>query len=173
MIVGHYPTRNYRPNLASVNPIFDFDKRIISIDGGNQVVKGGQINFVELNSLERMEFSYSYADHYQKHIMKCDVKYDDIAITNIIFGQNEVEILEINSDFYYVNHIKTNTNMWIYKDNVYYFNNKYYAYDGTNYFISVNKDDKVSICIKANPFSLIKKDGIIGLIDTKYLDYDI
>lgn len=176
MIVGHYPTRNYRPNLASANPIFDFNKKIISIDGGNHVVKGGQINFVILNSLESMEFNYIYTDHYPKHRMNYDVRYDEEKVqTNITYGQNEVVILERDLDFYYVNHLNTDTKMWIYKNNIYFneSNNKYYAYDGTNRFISVNKGDIVSICIKANPFSLIKKDGIIGLIETKYLDYDI
>jgi protein phosphatase len=174
MIVGHYPTRNYRPNLASANPIFDFNKRIISIDGGNHVVKGGQINFVVLNSLDSMQFDYIYADHYPKHIMKHNVRYDVKAQTSITYGQNEVVILESDLDFYYVNHVKTNSKMWIYKNNVYYNNidNKYYAYDGTNQFLSVNKNDEISICIKANPYSLIKKDGITGLIETKYLDDD-
>jgi protein phosphatase len=176
MVVGHYPTRNYRPTLASANPIFDFNKRIISIDGGNHVVKGGQINFVILNSIDTMEFNYTYTDHYPKHIMKYNVKYNTPKIqTNITFGQNEVHILDSDLDFYYVNHLKTNTKMWIYKNNVYYNNidNKYYAYDGTNQFLSVDINDEISICIKANPYSLIKKDGIIGLIETKYLDNDI
>ena len=39
MIVGHYPTRNYRGDISCVNPIFDFKKKIISIDGGNHIVK--------------------------------------------------------------------------------------------------------------------------------------
>ena len=175
MLVGHYPTRNYRPNLASANPIFDFNKRIISIDGGNHVVKGGQINFVVLNSLDSMQFDYIYSDHYPKHIMKYDVRYDVKAQTSITYGQNEVVIVERDLDFYYVKHLNTNTLMWIYKNNVYYNDkeNKYYAYDGTNNFLSVNKGDEISICIKANPFSLIKKDGIIGLIETKYLDYEV
>lgn len=176
MIVGHYPTRNYRPNLANANPIFDFNKRIISIDGGNHVVKGGQINFVMLNSIDSMEFNYTYTDHYPHHVMKCDVRYDlPKNQTSITYGQNEVQIIDSDLDFYYVNHVKTNSKMWIYKNNVYYNNidNKYYAYDGTNQFLSVNKNDEISICIKANPYSLIKKDGITGLIETKYLDDDI
>ena len=176
MIVGHYPTRNYRHDIACSNPIFDFKKKIISIDGGNFVVKGGQLNIVSLESISSKTFNFTYVDHYEKYIMKCDVKYDNPSVrTNITYGQNVVEILETDLDFYYVNHVNSNTKMWINKDDVYYDSHtgKYFCYDGCNIFISASKGQEISIIKKAMPYSLIKKDGFIGLIDTKYIDDEI
>lgn len=43
------------------------------------------------------------------------------------------------------------------------------AYNGFNYFLSVKKNDIVSLIYKRNPFSIIKKDGVVGLIETNYL----
>lgn len=175
MIVGHYPTRNYRSKLACVNPIFDFKKNVICIDGGNHVVKGGQINFVYINNLDEMKFDFAYFDHYPKFIMKDSVDYKaPIEHVNIRFGENEVEVLNTDLDFIYIRHLSTNICMWVHNSFVYKneSNNKFYCYDGSNQFISVKKGETISIIIKANPYSLIKKDGFIGLIETKYIDYE-
>ncbi|MBR3617918.1 MAG: hypothetical protein IKN46_04510 [Acholeplasmatales bacterium] len=173
MIVGHYPTRNYRGDISCVNPIFDFKKKIISIDGGNHIVKGGQINFVYLESLDSMKFGYVWVDHYPKEVIKYDVDYDNPStLVNLTFGDNEVEIIDQDLDFYLVRHLKTNSKMWVHTSFIYQDkeNKKLYAYDASNNFLSVRKGDEVSVVIKANPYSVIKRNGYIGLIDTKYLD---
>ena len=175
MIVGHYPTRNYRADVSCVNPIFDFKKKIISIDGGNHIVKGGQINFVWIESLDTMNFMYKYVDHYPKHIMKVDFTSDEpLKPVSIGFMDNEVEILDMDLDFYLVKHINTGEKMWVHTSFVYQDKKtfKYYAYDASNTFLSVRKGDEISVIIKANPYSVIKRNGYIGLIPTVYLDYE-
>lgn len=175
MIVGHNPTRNYRSDITCVNPIFDFTKNIISIDGGNHIVKGGQINFVYLESFETMKFGFSYVDHYPKHIMKETVNYvKPSQEVNIKYGENEVEILDTDLDFYFIRHISTNTCMWVHNSFVYknVKTNKIYCYDGSNQFISAAKGEQISLIKKAMPYSLVKKDGYIGLMETKYLEDD-
>ena len=176
MIVGHNPTRNYRADVSCVNPIFDFKKNIISIDGGNHIVKGGQLNFVILESLSKMRFTYTWVDHYEKYTMKYDVDYDDPTnLVSITYNNNEVEIVDIDLDFYLIRHIKTNSFMWVhtsfvYKNNV---TGTYYTYDASNQFLSVRKNDEISIIKRAKPYSIIKRNGYIGLIDTKYIEDDI
>ena len=174
-IVGHYPTRNYRHDISCCNPIFDFNKKIISIDGGNHIVKGGQINFVTLESLDSMNFSYVYVDHYNKHIMKHDIDYTTPQTpVNITYGNNEIEILSTDLDFYYIRHVKSKTCMWVHTSYVYQDekNGKYYCYDASNQFLSVRKGDEISVIRIAQPYSVIKKNGYIGLIETRYLEND-
>ena len=174
-IVGHYPTRNYRPDVSCVNPIFDLRKKIISIDGGNHVVKGGQINFLILESIKSMKFTYKYYDHYEKYIMKCDVEYNtpDVQI-NITYGDNEIEILAKDLDYYFVKHVNSGLTMWVdrtfvYKDQT---TGKMCCYDASNQFLSVKNGDNISVVRRANPYSIIKKNGYIGLIETKYITDD-
>ncbi len=174
-IVGHYPTRNYRHDISCCNPIFDFKKRIISIDGGNHIVKGGQINFVFIDSLQTMNFSYVYRDHYPKHIMKYDCDYTSPSTpVNITYGNNEIEILSTDLDFYYIRHVNSKTCMWVHTSYVYQDEktNKYYCYDASNQFLSVRKNDEISVIRHAKPYSVIKKNGYIGLIETRYLEDD-
>ena len=174
-IVGHYPTRNYRSDVACQNPILDFKKKIFSIDGGNHLVKGGQINFLMLDNLESMRFSYKYVDHYEKHVMNYTVSYDEPEDkVNFTYGsQNEVEIFEKDLDFYYVKDLRTKIRMWVQSANVFEVDGKYYCYEGSNTFLSVIKGDVVSIVKRRKPYSVIKKNGYVGLIETKYLEYDL
>ena len=171
-IVGHYPTRNYRHDIACCNPILDMDKKIFSIDGGNHVCKGGQINFLILDNLENMNFSYKYFDHYPKYKMTCDVNYENPKkIVSLSFENNEVEVLDQDLDFYLVLEKKTNQKLWVHSS--YLFKDKngvYRTYDATNLFLSLNKGDEISVIIKANPYSLVKKNGYIGMIETKYIE---
>ena len=172
-IVGHYPTRNYRHDVSCVNPIFNMRKKIMSIDGGNHLVKGGQINFLFLESLKTMKFNWNYVDHYPKYVMKLDVNYDEPDdFINVTYGDNEIEILDTDLDFNLVKHINSGITMWVHKSYVYEDNGKMYCYDASNQFLSVRKGDIISVIKKAMPYSIIKKNGYIGLIDTKYLDYD-
>ena len=174
MIVGHYPTRNYRADVSCVNPIFDFNKNIISIDGGNHIVKGGQINFVILDSIKNMSFSYTWVDHYPKYTMKKDVTYNNPeTLVSISFVDNEVKIVDEDLDFYYIKHLKTNTYMWVHSSFVYKRGNKHYTYDASNQFLSVRKGDIISVVKQGMPYSVIKRNGYIGLIDTKYILDDI
>ena len=47
-----------------------------------------------------------------------------------------------------------------------------YCYDGCNQFISVKAGDTISVIKKALPYSLIKRNGSIGLIETRYIEND-
>ena len=169
MIVGHYPTRNYRSKEFNVDPIFDFTKNIICIDGGNNVVKGGQINVVILDSLASMNFSFKAFDHYPKYIMKKDVYYETPKLQfKMMFGNNEITIIKEDLDYYYIGTIN-DEKMWVHKSLVYNKNNKFYCYDCSNSFISLRKGDEISIIIAGKPYTLIKHKGNIGLIESFYI----
>lgn len=170
MIVGHYPTRNYRSDITNVNPIFDSRKNIICIDGGNNVVKGGQLNVLILDNLKEMNFSFIAVDHYPKYVMKQDVYHEPPQKQfSIQFGKNEVEILAHDLDFYLVRPIHSTDELWVHQDFVFESNHHFYCYDGSNTFINLKKGDQISIIKMAKPYSLIKHQGIIGLIETEYI----
>lgn len=173
MIVGHNPTRNYRVDIASVNPIFDYRKNIICLDGGNNVVKGGQINVVYLDCLDTMQFHWLAVDHYPKYIIEENVTYDQPKNhISMRFGKNEVEILAKDLDFYLIRPKGTQDELWVHEEFIFRSEDKTYCYEGSNYFLNLKKGDEVSVIKKARPYSLIKHAGIIGLIETKYIHDD-
>lgn len=104
--------------------------------------------------------------------MTCDVNYENPKkIVSLSFENNEVEVLDQDLDFYLVLEKKTNQKLWVHSS--YLFKDKngvYRTYDATNLFLSLNKGDEISVIIKANPYSLVKKNGYIGMIETKYIE---
>ena len=173
MIVGHNPTRNYCLDVPCVNPIFDFKKNIICLDGGNNVIKGGQINVVSLNNLSDMGFSYFAIDHYPKYIVKEDVIYEQPKNQfSIRFGKNEVDILAKDLDFYLIRPKGKTDELWVHEEFIVEAEEKYYCYEGSNTFINLKKGEEISVIKKAKPYSLIKHNGIVGLIESKYIDED-
>lgn len=173
MIVGHNPTRNYRADIPCVNPIFDFRKNIICLDGGNNVVKGGQINVVCLNNLSKMNFSFFAIDHYPKYIVKDDIIYEKPKNQfTMRFGKNEVELLTKDLDFYLVRPKGTTDELWVHEEFIFEADGKYYCYDGSNTFLNLKKGEEISVIKKAKPYSLIKHNGIVGLIESKYIYED-
>ncbi|MDE6655765.1 MAG: metallophosphoesterase [Anaeroplasmataceae bacterium] len=174
MIVGHNPTRNYRADIPCVNPIFDFRKNIICLDGGNNVVKGGQINVVSLNSLSSMNFSFFAIDHYPKYIVEEDITYEQPKNQfTMRFGKNEVELITKDLDFYLIRPKGTTDELWVHEEFIFEVDGKHYCYDGSNTFLSLKKGDQISVIKKAKPYSLIKHDGIVGLIESKYIHDDL
>lgn len=173
-IVGHYPTRNYRDDITSLNPIIDFSKNVICIDGGNQVADGGQINVLLLDDINTLDFYFKSYNHYKKFIFN-DTKDYEIPLQpfSIFYGNNEIKILEEKEDFYLIEELSSKSRLYVLKEDVYFNNNKYYCYDGSNIFISFRKGDIASLVKKRQPFSLINYDGIIGLVDTRYIPDDI
>ncbi|MDE7106342.1 MAG: metallophosphoesterase [Anaeroplasmataceae bacterium] len=170
MLVGHNPTRNYRTDIPCVNPIFDYRKNIICLDGGNNVVKGGQINVVSLNNLSDMSFSFFAIDHYPKYIVEEDIRYEQPRNQfTIRFGKNEVEILAKDLDFYLIRPKGTSDELWVHEEFIVKSEEKYYCYDGSNTFLNLKKGDQISVIKKAKPYSLIKHDGVVGLIESKYI----
>lgn len=171
MLVGHYPTRIYCKDKVCVNPIFDFTKNIISIDGGNQIAEGGQLNVVVLNNLKSLDFSFIAVDHYPKYCMEVDVIAEEQEeITSISFGDNEIDVLSSNQDFVFIKTLVGKKKLWVPKSFIYEHQGRKWCYDGTNYFLNLKKGDLISIIKLGTPYVFAKCNGVVGLVETKYID---
>lgn len=170
MIVGHNPTRNYSKTIASVNPIFSWEKNIISIDGGNNVVKGGQLNVLILDNLKNKNFSYFALDHYPKYIMEEEVEpmtfHTDCSLN---FGKTEVTLLQRDLDFCLVQPKGTKDELWVHEEFLYRNKDRLYCTEGVNSFLNLHKGDKISVIKRAKPYSLVKCKGQIGLLKSEYI----
>jgi len=76
VIVGHWPAVNYRAaHISSHNPVIDFDKKMIALDGGNQIKKDGQLNAL---IIENNNYSYTYVDELT-HEMIVQIEHNDLT----------------------------------------------------------------------------------------------
>lgn len=167
VIVGHYPAVNYALKYPSYNPIIDREKKIIAIDGGNVIKKGGQLNALIIDrSSSGDTFSHTYVDHLPKGKVVKDFRANPSVAGAIRYPLFDVEPVEKNAYFTLCRQLKTNQllhvkNEYLYQDE----NGSFHAKDVSCTQISVSEGDIVSVIDdRSEGYSLIKKDGVEGWV---------
>src|SRR5699024_3201782 len=167
VIVGHWPVGNYRTNeVSSNNPLIDYDKRIIAIDGGNRIKRAGQLNAL---MIEKDNYSYAYIDTLteQRYIQR-DYSPKEQITGAICYPNYDMTILRKEQYFTLCKNINLNFKQWV--------KNEYLAKekvgktvalrDVSTTFLSVYANEKVSIIDDTyQGYTLIKKkNGEMGWI---------
>lgn len=168
VIVGHWPVSNYATNIEVNNPIIDYDKRMIAIDGGNSIKDTGQLNaFIIDRRKDGDLFSYSYVDKFLTTKVIADFVSEADRVGVINYPNYEVKKLEAGKDFTLCEQVKTSKLLFI--------KNEYLKQaEDARYFVktdlscaelSVEKGDNVAIIDDTcSGYILVKKDGVIGWV---------
>jgi len=165
VIVGHFPVSNYCSKIFRLTPNFDMNKKIISIDGGNNMKTFGQLNALIIENLESgLTFTYRYATHFPKKLIKITQKGNEddakiIAWPNydvkmLSEGEEESLVLNKNSDYLKVKtaFLKHFGDKWSVTD------------DYTNYIHEIKKPVLADIIYEDDNSYLANIDGVIGWI---------
>jgi len=160
VIAGHWPVVLYSSDIPQMNPVINREKRIISIDGGCGVKKDGQLNLLIIPDIN---CSIDEISH---------ISYDEIPVAFALENQNpsadsvyiswinkEIRILNKGEEFSYIEHVKSGRKLYIPNS---FIRNDTEAFDYTDYILSVNSGDKLSILSKNSKGYIVKKDGVVG-----------
>ncbi|MCO7175792.1 metallophosphoesterase [Sporolactobacillus kofuensis] len=169
VIVGHWPVVNYRANtLSSHNPIIDLTKRIISIDGGNQVRFDGQLNALIIERRPQGDqISSTYVDHFQRvETIRHSYTAPDGFVGTLNYPNYKVRLLEKGKYFSLCENIALGLKQWLKNE---YLTQKedgsYVAGDLSASGLSVSAQDQVAIIDnKCAGYTLIKKNGAVGWV---------
>ncbi|WDV44945.1 metallophosphoesterase [Clostridiaceae bacterium M8S5] len=100
VIVGHWPTQNYRENSLSGDVIIDKDKKIIAIDGGYSVMTTGQVNALVIEKLEgKLLFNSLREDYFERVQVIKDTLPHKFQVMKLDCRGTEFEILKENKEF--------------------------------------------------------------------------
>ena len=148
-----------------LTPYFDMDKKIISIDGGNNMKSFGQLNALIIENFESgLTFTYRYATHFPQKLIKNTQKGNEedakiIAWPNYdvkMLSENKEEslVLNKNSDYLKVKtaFLKRMNDKWSVID------------DYTNYVHEIKKPVLADIVYEDETSYLANVDGILGWI---------
>lgn len=164
VIVGHWPASNYCDEIINVNPYFNKDTNVISIDGGNSMKSWQQINYL-IFSNGKIQSGY----------------YDNLPKVKALDNQEETEkpltlsfpntLIEIRQELHeasvcYVPHL--NKELFIANDCIYVYKGKTYCSDFTTYNLSIEMGEILSYCKKTKDGILVKRNGIVGNYNGRY-----
>lgn len=165
-LCGHTPVVNYQDGILSSNPLYDKKRNIISIDGGCGVKKDGQLNAC---ILEQGNWSFCYVDELPKaEIVRSHIAQQQ-AVHSINWFDRHVVILKEEKLGVWCKHLKTDAAMFLPKDCLYESPEGLCCDDFTNYRMSVQQGDNVSIIRTWNEEVYVKKQGIHGWIPKNVL----
>ena len=172
VIVGHWPVVNYRAQqVSSNNPLIDFDKKIIALDGGNQIKKDGQLNAL---IIDNGMYSFTYVDELTEEMsVQKDHKDSSKRIGTVTYPNYEMKIIKEDEFFTLCENSKLGIQQWIKNEYLLVENDQVYCKsDLSTTLLSVNQGD--SVCVVDNEcdgYSLVKKaSGEVGWIPKDCLE---
>lgn len=163
VVAGHLPVTEYCRHKADFNPRYHSESHIYSIDGGNMVKKGGQLNALIFEDPITSTASVSSLP-VVKAIRQTNPR--NPAPFVISWNHGDLEILQENENQVQVLSNYLHRKFWI--DRAFLHGNK--GTDFTNYEMPLRYGDEVElVCLYGNK-AQIKKQGILGWTLQENLD---
>lgn len=164
VVVGHWPVCLYRDDIDSMNPIFDYEKHIVAIDGGCALKNGAQLNALIIAGAWIALEDVRYAAYDDLAVIRASKAQESMERTiTIRFFDYQVELLKQWADVARVRHVSTGKEFVVPQSYLYSSNNGLCnCSDFSDAWLSVEEGDELKIVEKTSEGYIVKKDGIIG-----------
>lgn len=164
VVVGHWPTCLYRDDIHCMNPLFQYEKHIIAIDGGCALKRwGGQLNVLIIPHAEAkmQDVTYVPYDDYPTVIAKKNqsaekstigIRFTDCLVQELEEkeGLSKLRLISNGMEF-------TAPTVLLYRRGKY-----IYCDDYNDAHLEVKIGDRLSVLADTSVGKLVKKEGYIG-----------
>lgn len=164
VIVGHWPASNYSELIVNVNPYFNWNTNVISIDGGNSLKRWHQINYLILRG-DKIDFG-AYDD--MPRFCALDSQEASKDPLTLEFPRTEVEVLQEREAESVCFVPALDREMIVPNNQLYIYKGKRYRYNLTTYHLPVQAGEVLSCCDVEPQGLLAKRDGIVGYYTGRY-----
>lgn len=163
VVVGHMPVSEYCLRKADFNPRVNYEKNIISIDGGNIVKKAGQLNALILHPAWMETISEDLLDSVK---VLHTTRPHNFAPFYLNWSDGEVEVLEKREHQSLVFSPSLGRRFWIVNE----FLQDHKGSNFTSYEMPLTIGESVKLVNVWSHKAQIKKNGILGWTDVSNLD---
>ena len=161
VIVGHWPVTLYHEKIPSAAPIFDWARKIISIDGGCVLKADGQLNALILPSEASEDFSWQAYDGLRVYTALDRQDPSENSI-NIRWGRAHVEVLREGPELSWCRHLESGRELYILTSYLRRDGDRVWCEDSTDYRLPVEPGDRLALVASTSRGRLMKKDGVTG-----------
>ena len=161
VICGHWPVMLYHEDTVEANPVFDYDKKIISIDGGCVLKDDGQLNALVIPYDGSEDFSHMAYDPFPKATV-LQAQQASQRSWYIRWGDAKVRVLERGEEFCRCRHLRTGYEMDILTKYVYGDGEECSVNDCTDYVLPLSPGDEVSVVEISSRGYFVKHRGVSG-----------
>ncbi len=164
VIVGHWPAGRYQNGIVNVNPYFNWDTNVISIDGGNNLNRWGQINYL---ILRQDKIECGAFNHMPRFIALDDQDASKNPLT-LEFPRTEVKIIRAGDKETLCFVPALGREITVLNNHMYFYKGKHYCYNMTTYRLPVKAGEVLFCCAVEPQGVLAMRDGIAGYYAGKY-----
>ena len=163
VVVGHWPVTLYDPRIPMARPLWERERRIVSIDGGCVLKADGQLNVLIIPDVTGDEMEWTAYDGLPA-VRALDSQGPSADPLNVRWSDSAVEVLEEAGDCTLCRHVSTGRELWILTDYLYPRRADGYVHceDSTDYRLPVSAGDILSLVRRCSRGCLVKKQGITG-----------
>ncbi len=166
VVVGHWPTSNYRKNSINGDIIIDHENKIICLDGGYALKSTGQLNalIIEKNG-GKYNFSTESIDDFTLHKVRETQIISDNPIIKISWHDSDIDLLEKKSEFSLCRKVNTDEKLYI-KNELIIKNSEGYSCSDeyVSRFLNVKEGDTVKVVDYYGEYALAKYENEFGWI---------
>lgn len=160
-IVGHWPVMLYHEDTVEANPVFDYEKKIISIDGGCVLKDDGQLNALIIPEAGSFDFSFLAYDSFPTARVLEDQNASGKS-WYIRWGDAYVEVLERGEEFSRCRHVRTGYEMDVLTKYLFGKGKCCDVNDCTDYVLPLKAGDRVSVVEETSRGYFVKHKGVSG-----------
>lgn len=161
VIVGHWPVTLYNPRIPSAAPLFERERKIISIDGGCVLKLDGQLNALILPDEVSEEFTWQAYDGLPV-ITALDPQQASTDSVNVRWGRSTLELIERGAETSLCRHVETGRVLPILNSYLRHTGDRLWCEDSTDYALPVAPGDKLALVARTSSACLCKKNGVTG-----------
>lgn len=173
MVVGHFPTYNYKRSHSTNMPLIDHKKKMICIDGGLAVKTACQMNLFVINKNGN---KYIYENYWKSPFPKYMIKENFISCYKPMYvdwSNQDIRVLEYKNGLYKLKDNVTGVIGYIPKREVYKnHSGGIKVYQSLSAFPTVQQGENVNVCAIDGSYALvITEDGNVGWIPKNVIDF--
>lgn len=164
VVVGHWPVCLYSDTCDNINPVFDYEKHIVAIDGGCALKTGAQLNalIIPRQDADMKEIRFEAFDDYPRLIADKSQKRQESTVC-IRYFDCKVVILEEKGDVAQVMHESSGKVFTVPVSYLYRRKAKTACLsDFNNGYLQIEAGDELALIQETSEGAIVKKDGLIG-----------
>lgn len=164
VVTGHWPTCLYRTDREDVSPVFETERQILCIDGGNGLKRSGQLNGIEIPDSRAGMEQIRWMGYDGFPIVQAEENQEGREATvHIRYFDSVVELVEQKGDMVRWRQLSTGIEFdgpvdWTYQDG----EEKLHFNDYADTLLEVEPEDRLSVILKTSAGYYAKKKGLIG-----------
>lgn len=174
VIAGHWPVSLYSNRIEQMNPVFDYERKIIGIDGGCGVQEAGQLNALMIpdKDADMRQIQWDSCDGFplvtalesqSEKPFSLYIQYSDSQVDKLVDKMDERDGMTL------CRHVSTGKELWVPDRFLYTHGGEIWHVDNYNDSrLEIKPGDTISVVYRA-PFGCCgKRDGVFGWYYGKY-----